>query len=226
MPWGAVAGAVIGAVASNNASNKAAGAQNSASNKSIAEQQREYDLARQDQLPFLQAGYGALDRQNAALGGDWSGFYNSPDYAYALNQGITASDRSAAAHGALGSGGHSADLMALGQGLATQNFGNYWNRLAGMAGQGQTSASNLGQYGMNMANQIGNAYQNAGDARASSYLQQGNNWAGVAGAAGNAFGQWYGNRQYSSAPSNSWASGFGNNTGWLSDGSYGGGYGG
>lgn len=187
MPWGAVVGAVIGAAADNNASNKAADAQKNASDKSIAEQRYEYDLARQDQLPFLQAGYGALDRQNAALSGDWSGFYNSPDYAFALDQGIKASDRGAASRGALGSGGHSADLMQLGQGLATQNFGNYWNRLANMAGQGQTSASNLGQYGMNMANSISNAYTNAGNARASSYLQQGQNYSDLASGLGNMY---------------------------------------
>lgn len=195
MPWGAVAGAVIGGVMQNNAANKSANATEKASQASIAEQQREFDLARQDQMPWLQAGQWGLGQIQNALKGDWSGFYASPDYAYALDQGIKSSDRSAAAHGALGSGGHSADLMALGQGLATQNYGNYMNRLSGLSGLGQTTAANLGQLGQSMANSIGNAYMNAGNARASSYLQQGNNYAGMAGALGNAFGQWYGSQQ-------------------------------
>lgn len=187
MPWGVVAGAIVGAVASNNAADKGASATKHATDQATAEQQREYDQSRKDQLPFLEAGYDALNRQNAYLNGDTSGFMNSPDYQYTLDQSIRAADRSAAAHGALGSGGHSADLVQLGQGLALQNANNYWNKLAGRAGQGQTSATNLGTLGANMANQIGQNYLTAGQARASSYQKQGQNWAGLAQGLGNTF---------------------------------------
>lgn len=203
MPW-AVAAAVIGVAGTVYASNKsseasknAANAQTDANNASIAEQQREYNQTRQDQLPFLQAGYGALNKENAFLNGDWSGFMNSPDYKFSLDQGIGALDKSAAAHGALYAGGHSADLLNFAEGTADKFANNYWNKLAGQAGQGQVSATNLGSLGAGEANQISALLNASGNARASSYLEQGN-IAGQEGAyLGNAFDKWlgyYGNR--------------------------------
>lgn len=196
MPWGVVAGAVIGGIASDMAANKessaaknAAAAQQQAASQATAEQQREYDQTRADQLPFLQAGYGALDKENALLNGDYSGFQNSPDYQFALNQGIGALDKSAAARGSLYSGGHSQDLTQFAQGNADQFLNSYWNKLAGQAGQGQSTAANLGALGANTANNIGNYMMNAGNARASSYLQQGNIEAQKIGAWGNTINQ-------------------------------------
>lgn len=200
MTWVAVAvgvgGAVVGAVGSNMAANKeasasrsAAAAQQQAASQATAEQQREYDQTRADQLPFLQAGYGALGKENALLNGDYSGFQNSPDYQFSLNQGISALDKSAAARGSLYSGGHSQDLTQFAQGNADQFLNSYWNKLAGQAGQGQVTAGNLGALGANVAGNIGNYLTNAGQARASSYLQQGNIGAQQIGAFGNAISQ-------------------------------------
>jgi hypothetical protein len=211
MPWGAVAAAVVGAYASNQAAKKGANAQKGASGAAIAEQQRQFDLTRQDQLPWLNAGTDALSQLQRLNAGDMSAFNQSPDYKFALEQGTQTLDRSAAAHGGLFSGGQQADLMKFGQGLATQNYGNYYNRLASLAGLGQTTASNLGQLGANMASNIGNAYMNAGNARASSYQQQGNNYAGLAAAGGNAFGNWYQNNKANNPGGTGWY--FGNNPG-------------
>lgn len=191
MSWGLVAAAAItvvgGAVSANQANkgaNKAATAQERAAQLSVDEDRRQFDIADANQRPFLDAGYDALTRQQAALNGDFSGFENSPDYLYARQQMVQGMDRSAAAHGRLMAGGYGVDMATNLNGLASQNFGNYWNRLAGRAGQGQTSAQNLGTMGMNMANSIGNAYTNAGNARASAFQQIGQNnadmWAGVA----------------------------------------------
>lgn len=182
--WGAaiVAGAAI------YSANKGAKAQKGAANSSIAEQQREYDLSRQDQLPFLQAGQNAVNLQQQYLNGDTSGFDNSPDYKFALQQGTSQLDRGATARGNLWGGGADADRIALGQGLATQYANNYWNKLAGMAGQGQSSATTLGGLGANMANNIGNAYTNAGQARASSYAAGANAIGNFGGQLANYFG--------------------------------------
>lgn len=191
-----IGGAVVGGVASNMAANKQSKASNNAANaqlqatqQSIAEQQREYDQTRADQLPFLTAGYGALDKENAFLNGDTSGFDKSPDYQFALSQGIGALDKSAAANGSLYSGGHSADLMQFGQGNANQFANSYWNKLAGMAGQGQVTAGNLGNFGANMANNISNLNMMGGNARASSFLRNGDIQSQQIGAWGNAINQ-------------------------------------
>lgn len=66
--WVAAAGAVLGAVNSGSAAGDAADAQTQASQQSIAEQQREYDLARSDQAPFIATGTAANARLSDLLG--------------------------------------------------------------------------------------------------------------------------------------------------------------
>ena len=149
--------------------NKSAGAQKDASKKAIEEQRRQFDLTRSDQMPWLQAGTGALGTLQKLNAGDYSSFNNSPDYQFALDQGMKTLDRSAAAQGRLYSGGYGQDLVNYGQGLATQNYNNYYNRLANLAGVGQTTAQSLGAFGQNMANNVSNQYNQMGAARASAY---------------------------------------------------------
>jgi len=186
----AVATVAVGAYSANQAG-KAADAAQAGADLSLAEQQRQFDLTRQDQLPFLEAGYDSLRLQNEALKGDFSGFQDSPDYLYARDESLGALDRGAAARGGFMGGGADADRIKLASGLASQNFGNYWDRLAQRAGQGQSSAQNLGALGGQYATNIGNTYQDAANTRASSYLAQGNAWGDAVGQAGGAFGQWY-----------------------------------
>ena len=198
MSWiavGAAAVTVVGGAISANQANKgaqgAANAQERMSQAAIEEQRRQFDISQQNQAPWLAAGTDALGKQQAFLNGDWSGFMNAPDYKYALEQGIGAVDKSAASRGGLFGGAHSMDLTRFGQGLALQNADGYYGKLAGLSGTGQNSAQNLGALGANMATNIGNQYNNAGNARASAYQQMGQNnaqlWAGVAGAGNNLF---------------------------------------
>lgn len=168
--------------------------QEEAAAAATAEERRQFDLTRSDQLPFMEAGYDALRRQQAALEGDFSGFENSPDYQFALQQGTQQLDRGAAARGGFTGGGADADRIALGQGLASQNFGNYWNRLAGRAGQGQSAVQQLGGLGANMAGNIGNNLMGAANARASSYANSANAWNNFGQQAVGAFGSWMGSR--------------------------------
>lgn len=115
---------------------------------------------------------GAMDAPGGGRGGamDFSQFLSSPDYQFALQQGEQATQRAGSAMGNLRSGNTLAALTQYGQGLASQQLGNYTNRLAQLAGVGQQSANQLGQLGANMAGNIGNAYANAGNARASGIL--------------------------------------------------------
>lgn len=160
MPWGAaiaLGGAALSASAQKKAAKSAAGASQAATDAQIEEQRRQYDQTRTDQMPFLEAGYGAIKRQNAFLDGDTSGFENSADYKFAVDQGFKGLNRGLARNGALWSGGGDADRIAYGQGLASQYSNNYWDKLARQAGQGQGAANQLGGLGANMAGQIGGA---------------------------------------------------------------------
>lgn len=192
-------GATLGAAAisymsQRNASNKAASASKNATNAAMAQQQRQYSLNKQNQAPYLQAGQQAIGTMQALNAGDMSGFHASPDYQFTLDQGIKGLDRSAAARGSLLSGGHSADVLNYATGLADQQYGNFYNRLAGLAGAGQRSAESLGGAGQNMANSTGNLLLGNAGAQGQNYYNQSNALGNLLGQGVQAFGQYSGNQ--------------------------------
>ena len=196
MSWAAVAGAavsVVGGVSQSNKAKKGANAQAAAADAAARESGRQYDQTRQDMMPWLNAGTSALAQMQALNSGDFSSFTESPDYQFALTQGLQGLDRSAAARGALYSGGHSADVMNYAGGLASQNYNNYYNRLVGLAGIGQTSANQLGQFGAQNAANQGQYAMGAANARASAYGQQANAWTNALAGVGSAVGYGIGN---------------------------------
>ena len=71
-------------------------------------------------------------------------FQSSPGYQFQLDQGLRAVDAGAAAKGMLRSGATLKGEETFGQGLANTDFGNYYNRLAGLAGGGLTAAQGIG----------------------------------------------------------------------------------
>lgn len=188
----AVATVAVGAYSANQQKKGAQGMANAAQQGSaaeIAERARQYDLTRSDQAPWLQAGTSALAQMQALNSGDFSSFQASPDYEWTFNQGLQALDRSAV--GNLRGGGTDADRMAYGQGMASQQYGNYYNRLAGLAGIGQNTASGLGSLGMSMANQNANSIGNATLARQSAYGANADANSQLAAGLGGAFNNWY-----------------------------------
>lgn len=120
-------------------------------------------------------------------------FRNQPGYQFGLSEGVRALDSSAAASGGLFSGKAGKALTQFGQNYADQQgYTPYMNRLASLAGIGQTATSQNNQLGMQTAGNVGNAYQNAGNARASGIQGSANAWGntlnGLAGVAGYAYG--------------------------------------
>lgn len=101
-----------------------------------------------------------------------------PSYGFQMEEGLGAIERSAAARGLLQSGGTMQGLLRYSQGLAGSAAENYLNRLQGMAGLGQTAATNIGQMGMQTAANQAALAQQAGQARASGYLGQAQAWGG------------------------------------------------
>jgi len=190
----AIAGsAVVGAVASS----KAAKSQSKAAGKAADVSQAQYYQTREDQMPFLEAGYGSLRRINNLLGiGPNTGssrygryardfsmkdFTTDPGYAFRMSEGMKALDRQAAARGGLISGGALKAAQRYGQDLGSQEYQNAFNRyqvnranqlnpLQSMAGMGQTTATQLGNAGQTYAGQAGAAYGAAGQAQASGYM--------------------------------------------------------
>ena len=121
-----------------------------------ADEQNAYNLYSANEQPFITSGTNALsqiddltglngtDAENSAI----SSFQASPSYQYQLQQGLSAIDNGAASIGTLRSGNTIRAEETLGSNLANQDFSQYYNRLASLAGQGQTATSTLGGAGI------------------------------------------------------------------------------
>lgn len=166
---------MVGAGATMYAGSKAAKAQKNAANQQIAEQRRQYDQDRADWAPWRQTGESALARLNAEMtaGGPTDAFKATPGYGFRLSEGMKAIERNAAARGRLTSGATLKALQERGEGLADDEYGQWWNRNAGLAGVGQAATAATSQAGQNATNNITSAIGQAGQARASSYANTG-----------------------------------------------------
>lgn len=177
--------------------------------------QKQFEQTRQDQMPWLEAGKGALGQlqdyigKNSSFDDKWGGriedaytngqltggldpskFQTDPSYQFRKQQGMDGIQSSAAASGGLLSGAALKSLNRYNSDLASQEYGNAWsrdqaekqnmfnvlggnrsqdyqlfnnedtrqyNQLANMAGVGQQTANDLGQFGANNAMNQGNA---------------------------------------------------------------------
>ena len=158
----AITGAVIGGLAladtvynqnqnANAAANASKQSQNAA-NAALATSKANYQQANTNLSPYISTGDTALSQLAAVNNGDYSGFNQSPDYLYALQQGLQGVDRSAASRGALYSGGTSVDTLKAAEGLASQNLGSLGQGQAGQVGNiGFTNAGNQTTAGYNAA---------------------------------------------------------------------------
>lgn len=201
--WGAALVAAGSAYAANKqakGAKEAAKLGNQGAQAGIDEQRRQFDIFQGNIQPYLGAGTDALSQLQALNAGDYSGFNESPDYRFAYDQGLQALDRSAAAGGALYSGGADADRIAFGQGLASQQYNNYYNKISDLARLGQNSAVGAGSLGQSSANAISGLYGQMGQNNANAAIGSANAWSnGIAGIAG-AIGQYAGSRQSSYQP--------------------------
>jgi hypothetical protein len=118
------------------------------------------------QQPFQEAGVNALARMQKGVVSD----YMDPSYQFRLGEGMKALERQAAARGGLISGGALKAAQRYGQDYASQEFGNAYNRLAAMAGIGQTATGAMGNAAGNFGVNAGQNYMGAANARASGYV--------------------------------------------------------
>lgn len=186
---GNLAGTLYGANAAGNAAQTQADAARYATD--IGNQQ--FAQTRADMEPWRQSGIGALAQINSgtADGGEFNrnftaaDFQADPGYQFRMDQGAQGLQRSAAARGGLLNGGTLKALSRYGQDYASNEFGNAYNRwnndttsrynrLAGIAGLGQTTASQVAGYGAQNATNAGNNAMQAGNAAASGYIGRAN----------------------------------------------------
>lgn len=190
---GGAATAIAGskaAKAQKNAAATAASASQAATDAQIAESRRQYDQTRADYEPYRETGYKALDTLAGLYGVGGSkidptaALEATPGYQFQKAEGLKAVDRANAARGALNSGGADKARIRYAEGIAASNYDSYANRLAALAGVGQSATGSTAQAGQAATNAITSAYGTnganqaqaataAGNARASSYANAG-----------------------------------------------------
>lgn len=245
---GLVGGTLLSGRSQAKAARQAAIAQENAADASTALQREMFQQSREDMMPWLQAGSGALPElmrlagmeqyaipgkrnelydQRAALEAELAGLGNGfgtavrraaisaqlakigqqqemtpdtygyrrssdpnamlsalaldPGYRFRQAEGMRGLENSAAARGGLMSGNFIRNAQRYGQDLASQEYGNAFNRLAGIAGVGQTQAQQLAGLGSQYAGNVGQNMMNAANARASGYVGKANAQAGTIG---------------------------------------------
>ena len=122
-----------------------------------------------------------------------------PGYQFRMDEGMRALEGSAAARGGLLSGGFARAVTEYGQNMASQEYGNIFDRLATIAGYGQVANTNSQNAVNSSAAMMGNAYQGiagAGAYRASGQVGQANSWATTFNQLGALAGQWGGASGY------------------------------
>lgn len=194
----AIAG-LASSVISGISGNSAADAQKQAADKAQQIQQQQFQ-SNQDLLkPQIQAGDTA---RSYALGGLGlpggvdkttadNAFTTSPGYQFRLNQGVNALDQGAANGGTLNSGAQAKALTDYGQNAGSAEYGNYFNRLMGLAGGGASATGQAVGVGQNYADNSSNITLGQGQQQASAYTGIGNNISNTAGGLANLYASTY-----------------------------------
>jgi len=193
----AIAGVAVSAIAAkkqSDAAKKATRAGQQAAQQGMDYQRERDGVFDQNIQGYLGAGQTGIDGMQGLLN-DPNSIQQSNAYKFRFDQGQQSLDRGAAARGGLYGGGHTADTIKFGQGMASQEFDNQWNRFAGMADRGQNAAVGAGNMGQQSANAMSRMYGDQGFARGQGSINSANAFSnGLQGAMG-AFGQFMGSRK-------------------------------
>lgn len=190
-----VVSSVIGADAASNAADTQAGA----SAASVAEQRRQYDLTRGDYAPYREAGVKALGQLQTDMNGmpTSAEVMSDPGYQFGLSQGQLALDRKAAAGGGRVSGAalkaaseYGTNYATTGYSAAYQRRQDRLNRLAALAGVGQSATGGSATAGAAASGNISNIMSAQGNAAGAGQLAQGNIWGNAVNQLGAVGQKW------------------------------------
>mgnify|MGYP003653186803 CR=1 FL=1 len=179
--WGAGEGA--------EAAREASGAEADAAAQAGGISERQYAEAREDFAPYRSVGKNALYNLASLYGLDYEGapgtadqrqafakdqFTTSPGYEFRREEGLRGINQAGAAAGKLASGQTLKALQRYGDERASEDYGNYTNRLASLAGVGQSATGSTSNLGAADAGRRASAATDEGAARASGYVGEAN----------------------------------------------------
>lgn len=169
---------ITGVEGAQEAAQEAAGLQAEAAEAGITEVRRQFDVTQEGLQPFQEAGVSAIGQQQALLGltgpeeqaAAFSALEQSPGQQFLRDRAQKNLLRNAAAIGGLGGGNVRSALVQQGVGFAQQDLQNQFGRLGQLAGQGQQTAAQIGQFGQQTSQNVQRGIQSAAEARASGIL--------------------------------------------------------
>ena len=177
MPWSFIVPAAVSLFAANKqagAAKDAAAAANEQQDKALGLQTRMYEEGIARQQPYANIGMEFTNRladmQRGGPGAGMNMLNMDPGYNFRLGEGMKALERQSAARGGLISGGALKAAQRYGQDFASTEFGNAYNRLAGLAGVGQTATGAMGNAASQFGTNAGNLMTGGAAARASGYV--------------------------------------------------------
>lgn len=146
-----------------------------AAKAATAETTRQFNIAQQNQAPWLAAGQKALAEQQKLLFGTpqdiQTSLQGTPGYQFRLQQGQQGLDAGLAARGGMGSGKSAVAASEYNQNFATNEYQNALNRLSGT---GQTTATDLAKQGAGYSQVMGDVGMKAAAQRQSGLLGSAN----------------------------------------------------
>ena len=175
-------GSVVGGITQANAAEAAAEQQSQAAQNALALQREMFEYQKGLLEPYRTAGTAALKRLEGALG--LGGAAQSqqtlemdPGYGFRLGEGMKALERMQSARGNMLSGGAMKAGQRYAQDYASGEYGNAYNRLANIAGLGQTTGTQLGNAASQFSTNAGNVMGQEANALAAGRIGRGSAYA-------------------------------------------------
>jgi hypothetical protein len=192
-------GSVVGGVLEANAAEEAAETQSQAAANALALQREMFEYQKGLLEPYRTAGTKALERLSGAMGLGGPGSQQQmlemdPGYGFRLGEGLKALERMQASRGNFLSGGALKAGQRFAQDTASQEYGNAYNRLANIAGLGQTAGTQMGGAAAGFGTSAGNIMGQEANALAAGRLGRTSAYTGAIGGALGSFEN-YLNRQ-------------------------------
>lgn len=177
---------IINGISSTNAANTQA----QAAQAGIDQQNKQFEAMQALLAPYIQAGQGALSGQQALAGlqgtdaqqAAISGIANSAEMTALTQQGENSMLQNAAATGGLRGGNLQGALAQFRPQLLSSLINQQYQRLGSLTQIGQSSATGVGNAGMQSATSIANLLGQQGAAQAGSQLAQGAAWNSIPNA--------------------------------------------
>ncbi|MCK5446298.1 MAG: hypothetical protein KAI73_11795, partial [Rhodospirillaceae bacterium] len=134
------------------------------------EARRQTGVVGEEFQPFIAPGAEASNQLLRLIQGDRAAFARDPGAEFIREEALGAVDRGASAAGLLGSGTRFKALQDRAAGLASTEFGNFFNRLLAASGQGRGAAAQKTAFTTGLSRDIGQSLSEQGQIRASSFL--------------------------------------------------------